>query len=96
MEKRGGCTVVSVFPNTKRKLQSTRSRSWDFLGMLQTVKRNNEIESRCKVLPYWSQNSQPISSRYRWAWNTSTVAGSPANPAGLCRWARSIHKLNLV
>ena len=34
--------VVSVFPSKMRKLQTTRS--WDFLGMPQLVKRNHQIE----------------------------------------------------
>ncbi|XP_010242651.1 PREDICTED: subtilisin-like protease SBT4.15 [Nelumbo nucifera] len=40
MEREG---VVSVFPNTKRKLVTTRS--WDFLGMPLTVNRNHQSES---------------------------------------------------
>lgn len=37
-------SVVSVFPNTRRKLHTTRS--WDFLGMPETLKkRNSKIES---------------------------------------------------
>ncbi|XP_075633875.1 subtilisin-like protease SBT4.15 [Castanea sativa] len=34
--------VVSVFPSKMRKLHTTRS--WDFLGMPQSVKRNHQIE----------------------------------------------------
>ncbi|XP_057499304.1 subtilisin-like protease SBT4.15 [Actinidia eriantha] len=36
-------SVVSVFPNTIRKLHTTRS--WDFLGMPETVRRNLKAES---------------------------------------------------
>ncbi|XP_061340241.1 subtilisin-like protease SBT4.15 [Gastrolobium bilobum] len=39
--------VVSVFPNTYRKLHTTRS--WDFLGMPLKVKRNPNIESHIIV-----------------------------------------------
>ncbi|KAF2300790.1 hypothetical protein GH714_015817 [Hevea brasiliensis] len=35
--------VISVFPNTNRKLHTTRS--WDFLGMPMSVKRNIQRES---------------------------------------------------
>ena len=35
--------MVSVFPNTILKLQTTRS--WDFLGMPETVRRNVKAES---------------------------------------------------
>ena len=34
--------VVSVFPSKMQKLHTTRS--WDFLGMPQLVKRNHQIE----------------------------------------------------
>nr|KYP71103.1 Xylem serine proteinase 1 [Cajanus cajan] len=40
-------SVVSVFPNTLRKLHTTRS--WDFLGMPQNVKRNSNVESHIIV-----------------------------------------------
>lgn len=43
-EKEG---VVSVFPNRIQKLHTTRS--WDFLGMSETVKRNHEVESNTIV-----------------------------------------------
>ncbi|KAJ1418849.1 Peptidase S8/S53 domain [Sesbania bispinosa] len=39
--------VVSVFPNTRRKLHTTRT--WDFLGMPLKVKRNPNIESNIIV-----------------------------------------------
>ncbi|KAK7284883.1 hypothetical protein RJT34_19637 [Clitoria ternatea] len=39
--------VVSVFPNTQLELHTTRS--WDFLGMPLTVKRNHKIESQLIV-----------------------------------------------
>ena len=39
--------VVSVFPSKMRKLHTTRS--WDFLGMPQLVKRNHQIESNIIV-----------------------------------------------
>ncbi|KAK9999542.1 hypothetical protein SO802_019145 [Lithocarpus litseifolius] len=39
--------VVSVFPSKMRKLHTTRS--WDFLGMPQSVKRNHQIESNIIV-----------------------------------------------
>ncbi|CAK9169295.1 unnamed protein product [Ilex paraguariensis] len=39
--------VVSVFPSTVRKLRTTRS--WDFMGMPETVKRNNGVESNLIV-----------------------------------------------
>ncbi|XP_027349959.1 subtilisin-like protease SBT4.15 [Abrus precatorius] len=39
--------VVSVFPNTHRKLHTTRS--WDFLGMPLNVKRNSNVESHIIV-----------------------------------------------
>ncbi|CAL5345509.1 unnamed protein product [Camellia sinensis] len=35
--------VVSVFPNTVRELHTTRS--WDFLGMHEKVRRNDKVES---------------------------------------------------
>ncbi|KAK6936193.1 hypothetical protein RJ641_033223 [Dillenia turbinata] len=35
--------VVSIFPNTKRRLHTTRS--WDFIGMPLTVNRNTPVES---------------------------------------------------
>uniref|UniRef100_I1JPZ7 Subtilisin-like protease n=2 Tax=Glycine max TaxID=3847 RepID=I1JPZ7_SOYBN len=40
-------SVVSVFPNTHRKLHTTRS--WDFLGMPLNVKRNSKVESHIIV-----------------------------------------------
>ncbi|KAL2345205.1 hypothetical protein Fmac_006490 [Flemingia macrophylla] len=40
-------SVVSVFPNTQRELHTTRS--WDFLGMPLSVKRNTNIESHIIV-----------------------------------------------
>ncbi|TKY62008.1 Subtilisin protease SBT4.14 [Spatholobus suberectus] len=40
-------SVVSVFPNTHRKLHTTRS--WDFLGMPLNVKRNSNVESHIIV-----------------------------------------------
>ncbi|KAF8403248.1 hypothetical protein HHK36_011349 [Tetracentron sinense] len=40
-------SVVSVFPNTRRKLHTTRS--WDFIGMPQRLKRNTQIESNTIV-----------------------------------------------
>ncbi|CAK9159579.1 unnamed protein product [Ilex paraguariensis] len=40
-------SVVSVFPNTILKLHTTRS--WDFLGMPETVKRNRAVESNLIV-----------------------------------------------
>lgn len=39
--------MVSVFPNTHRKLHTTRS--WDFLGMPLNVKRNSKVESHIIV-----------------------------------------------
>ncbi|KAL0009588.1 hypothetical protein SO802_011090 [Lithocarpus litseifolius] len=39
--------VVSVFPSKMRKLDTTRS--WDFLGVPQSVKRNHHIESNIIV-----------------------------------------------
>ncbi|KAE9590858.1 putative cucumisin [Lupinus albus] len=39
--------VVSVFPNTYRKLHTTRS--WDYLGMPLNVKRRSNIESHIIV-----------------------------------------------
>ncbi|CAH9138433.1 unnamed protein product [Cuscuta epithymum] len=39
--------VISVFPNTVRKLLTTRS--WDFLGMPTSVKRNQQTESNLIV-----------------------------------------------
>ncbi|VFQ59184.1 unnamed protein product [Cuscuta campestris] len=39
--------VISVFPNTVRKLLTTRS--WDFVGMPTTVKRNQQTESNLIV-----------------------------------------------
>nr|POE88667.1 subtilisin-like protease sbt4.15 [Quercus suber] len=39
--------MVSVFPSKRRKLHTTRS--WDFLGMPQSVKRNHQIESNVIV-----------------------------------------------
>ncbi|XP_016489337.2 subtilisin-like protease SBT4.15 [Nicotiana tabacum] len=35
--------IVSVFPNTVRRLRTTRS--WDFIGMTETVQRNQQAES---------------------------------------------------
>ncbi|XP_004494157.1 subtilisin-like protease SBT4.15 [Cicer arietinum] len=43
----GEKNVVSVFPNTYRRLHTTRS--WDFLGMPLKVKRNPNIESHIIV-----------------------------------------------
>lgn len=34
---------MSVFPNTVRRLRTTRS--WDFIGMTETVQRNQQAES---------------------------------------------------
>ncbi|KAM3692835.1 hypothetical protein ACJW31_08G118900 [Castanea mollissima] len=39
--------VVAVFPSKMRKLHTTRS--WDFLGMPQSMKRNHQIESNIIV-----------------------------------------------
>ncbi|KAL1313865.1 hypothetical protein HN51_040633 [Arachis hypogaea] len=39
--------VVSVFPNTRQKLHTTRS--WDFIGMTKKVKRRSNIESHIIV-----------------------------------------------
>ncbi|XP_027066385.2 subtilisin-like protease SBT4.15 [Coffea arabica] len=39
--------VVSVFPNTVQKLRTTRS--WDFIGMPETVERNHQVESETIV-----------------------------------------------
>jgi len=39
--------VLSVFPNTMRKLATTRS--WDFLGMPEKLRRNVKIESHIIV-----------------------------------------------
>lgn len=35
--------VVSIFPNNLRHLQTTRS--WDFLGLSETIKRKPTVES---------------------------------------------------
>lgn len=40
-------SVVSVFPNTRRKLHTTRS--WDFLKMPIGVRRHSNIESHIIV-----------------------------------------------
>lgn len=39
--------VVSVFPNTRQKLHTTRS--WDFIGLPLNVKRHPNIESHIIV-----------------------------------------------
>ena len=39
--------MVSVIPSKMRKLHTTRS--WDFLGVPQSVKRNHQIESNIIV-----------------------------------------------
>ncbi|XP_059307021.1 subtilisin-like protease SBT4.15 [Lycium ferocissimum] len=39
--------IISVFPNTVRKLRTTRS--WDFIGMPETVQRNHQVESNTIV-----------------------------------------------
>ena len=39
--------VVSVFPNTRNRLHTTRS--WDFLGMPLKVKRHYNVESNIVV-----------------------------------------------
>ncbi|KAG8376688.1 hypothetical protein BUALT_Bualt09G0089900 [Buddleja alternifolia] len=45
LSQKGG--VISVFPNKAHKLLTTRS--WDFLGMPENVKRNNHTESNIIV-----------------------------------------------
>lgn len=39
--------VISVFPNTIRKLRTTRS--WDFIGMPLNVERKQQVESNIIV-----------------------------------------------
>ncbi|KAI3985532.1 hypothetical protein MKX01_033846 [Papaver californicum] len=56
-------SVISVFPNEYRKLHTTKS--WDFLGFPQNVKRNLKLESNLVVGSFSDEGFGPPSAKWK-------------------------------